>query len=162
MDVKVLYSFKILDVPGPVPLDEEGGAWTSTVCASSSSESTQRPGLSFFSGSSPSTRPSNSSRPRHLDKIAPEIGDRRAVETVKPSVVVGGRVKNCWAVLLRLRTWSCETKNAMCYGLRQRGNLTERTTLRKESRFQRSGPDISTEDFVSGRTLPSSREATPG
>ncbi|KAG0713776.1 hypothetical protein GWK47_015469 [Chionoecetes opilio] len=74
------------------------------------------------------------------DKIDPEIGD----------VALSKLSSHLWYVseeLVGLSFFdsdvSCETKNAMVTAYDER-NLTERTRLRKESRFQRSRSEIST------------------
>ncbi|KAG0715676.1 hypothetical protein GWK47_011405 [Chionoecetes opilio] len=137
MDVKVLYPFKIWMFRGQFRLTKKEGVDSSGFCLFvvrvyakawiEASFSVQAPRLDLELIKALGT----------YDKIDPEIGD----------VALSKLSSHLWYVseeLVGLSVFdsdvSCETKNAMVTALRER-NLTERTRLRKESRFPKEvGP----------------------
>ncbi|KAG0727425.1 hypothetical protein GWK47_034745 [Chionoecetes opilio] len=150
MDVKVLYSFKIWMFRGQFRLTKKEERGLQRLClfvvrvyAKAWIEA------SFSVQALDST--SNSSRPSAPTTRSTLRRRRRAVENCQ--AICGTCQKNWWAVLLRLRRVLRDQKRHG-YGPYDERNLTERTRLRKESRFQRSRSEISTwKKFVSGRTL---------
>ncbi|KAG0727267.1 hypothetical protein GWK47_004037 [Chionoecetes opilio] len=76
MDVKSPLLLQDLDVPGPVPLDEEGERGLQRLCLFVVRVYAKGPGLRLLSRFKPLDSTSNSSRPSApKDKIDPEIGD---------------------------------------------------------------------------------------
>ncbi|KAG0714253.1 hypothetical protein GWK47_014487 [Chionoecetes opilio] len=151
MDVKSPLLLQDLDVPGPVPLDEEGGAWTPAVVPLRRPSLRKRPGLRLLSRFKPLDSTSNSSRPS-----APTTRSTLRSET--------SRCRNCQAICGTCqKNWlGCPSSTPTCPArpktpwLRpyDERNLTERTRLRKRVTLpKKSVRDLHLEDFVSGRTL---------
>ncbi|KAG0715876.1 hypothetical protein GWK47_010923 [Chionoecetes opilio] len=137
---KVLYSFKIWMFPGPVPLDEEGGAWTPAVGLFVVRVYAKAWIEAFFLGSSPSTRP------ELIKALGTQTRSTLRSETSRCrncQAICGTCQKNWLGCPSSTPTCPARPKKAMVTALRREEFYGEGHGSGKESRFQRSRSEIS-------------------
>ncbi|KAG0726513.1 hypothetical protein GWK47_036380 [Chionoecetes opilio] len=158
MDVKSPSTPSRMEFPGPVPLDEEGGAWTPSVCLFVV-RVTPRPGLRILSPPPLQALDSTSKLSKALapTKERPEIGDVALCRNCQ--AICGTLSDELVGCPLRLRR-VLRDQNAMVRPTTKR-NLTERHGSEKEYASKEVGPGSPPGDLVRGRTSPLFRKLTP-